>query len=720
MRAEPVPSRRGMSFAVSVFVVLVLAGIGFAMSMLARHSSRTSHWFYHAQLAYDLADAALKQAASDLARYNSEAAAGAATDNADAYARVFAAVKAGAAAEVPLFSSRGKLASSLQTMLQEAKEYGPQLEVAVRVIRSEPLWNGVLEGVPAHAGERKGAVQIVSSVHVKTPVGTALDRVLTMQMPYKVINPTVPLLGRFSLFVKTRGTGEVNVVPMTFKPDSGDAQYEGAVLPIQLASPALAPAVQPGTNVLDRAAFVAALPKEGLLDTQGWVYLGGESGRRWNLHLAHGYGPGGESPLLVGRKRRELFHGSKSEDDAFNARYKAAFDPASAKCDASFTDPLDGLYLMQHGFASNYEQIGISPHSYYEVREGERRIALDYPVPDTSGLRLFGSADALSPTLVFGPVYQAKLQRAALRVNMGPTLECPYLGTNVLNFFKLDDVPELRPILLAAYGSAAEYEKSGSGLLEGEPFATALNVVLNAKGSGAYAATGILEPAPGAAAQGRTFTSRLLPWLGTLPRDDGMPPKLLTRMRDGELDSEAVYTGNLFDGLESVVKVLAAKATFAIQPDAFRKRIFTGGTLRIPGVALVDQNAPLAIGAVSKVTEGGVLIARGPIEVKGNIARAGKEPLALVALSGDVTVDSSVTSVDALLVSLKGAVHLNGPCTVAGLAAHDPDLAPLTRTPGLRTIKYSPDMDPTGPNATLLRAYYGGDEQLTVSGGTAP
>lgn len=714
-------ARRGLSLVVLIVLIMALIGIGLALNMQARQAGRASHWFQHAQLAHNLADGALKFALHALVRHNGRPDPGLTPALTRALDEALAAVKAGQPGRVVLVGD-GDLPEPLAKMAAAFPEHSPVITVRLEVLGSEPLWTGELAGIPAVAGERKGRVQLVASAQVKTPLGVPVQRTIALEQRYLVVSPLPSLLGRFALFVQNRGTDEPNAVPVTFDPQTGNATYAGAARPLTVRAGYAAKMVEPADGKLDRAAFVKALPDPKFLDRQGWVYLGGTANAPWKLNVAHGFGDGGESPLLRGTRERTYIRGTKADDEAFMDRYKqAVLDSRASTCRAYFQKPEQGAYLMHHGFATNYELIGLESNQYRQVQASGTRTRMKYPASETSLLRLFGSAAAMSPTLVFGPVLRAYLQRFSLSLYMGPPLQCHAPGVVSLPFFKLDEHgPGLRAILTRAFGSEEEYRRWGSTLRDDEPAVQGLNALLDAKGSGIYDTNGELVGAPFTVGTALSFGSDLLPWLGTLPGRDGIPNAVATRLANGDLDSPRVYRGKLAGGLAAFVKVAGKRTTFALQPDAVAQKVLVDGVLRVPGVAVVEQSAALSLGAVKKVEEGGILITRGPLEIRGDIVRGGHEPLTLVSLKGDVTVHPSVARVDAMLVALDGAVKLGGKVTVAGVAGRDLDLAALRGAPAERAIEYSPDMDPTGPQAGLLRVYYGGDERIAVSGAISP
>ena len=717
--------RRGFNLIGLVLLVLAMVGIGFGLSTLARQAGRSGHWFYHSQIAHDLADAALKQGYYQMTQANSPASAAAAPFLSPELKRIYDAIRSGTAGELTLLDSGSSatLPPALAEMLDRLKDFSPSVVVKVTPVDGGPLWTGLLNGVPALDGERQGALSIVARASVKSPTGIPVERTITLEKVYRVINPCPPLLGRFALYVQERGADECNFVPMHFDPTSGNATLVGNVKPLVIESPVKGSLVAPGTPNLDRAGFVRALPQTPFLDKQGWVYLGGTSATPWKLRLAHGYTEAGESMLLPGYRSAApaLFRGDAGENKAWQDRLIAAFQAASIPCTPSFPTPAQGLYLAYHGFADNYQQITLDPTLYGAVTSGNGPNAqMDFGTGATSFVRLFGNPDAVSPTLVFGPAFRAMMRRATIFTLMGPIETCQRAGYLRLPLYKIDQAPgTLRQILAAAFQS--DYPRYGTGPYEEQPCAVSLAVTLSGGGNGAYLADGTLGQT-GTPAATRTFGSQLIPYLSTIDPATGLTQAMLDKMVNGDLDADKVYQGNLGGGFSSFFEVLKKKLTYEVQPEAFTRRILVGTTLRVPGVIILDQSSELVLGKIEKV-EGGILITKGAIRLKGDIARdavappgPGGEPLTLVALNGDITLEAGARNVNCQLVALNGRVKFAGDVEiVGGVAGKSLDL-PSLAAPGNRKIRYSPDNDPLGPNGQLLKVYYGGDDKLQVSG----
>jgi hypothetical protein len=124
--------------------------------------------------------------------------------------------------------------------------------------------------------------------------------------------------------------------------------------------------------------------------------------------------------------------------------------------------------------------------------------------------------------------------------------------------------------------------------------------------------------------------------------------------------------------------------------------------------------------AIERVERGGVIVAAAGIELTGDLRRGGAEPLALVALQGDIIIRDGVQRVEAQLVALSGSVRFPaGPFEIeGGVACARLDLASL-RNPAEKTLRWAPDMDPADPAARAgrYRVYYGLEAAYLEEGG---
>ena len=725
--AIPGGRRRGFNLVGVLLLVFILVGVGYVYSVLARQAGRSSHWFLHSQIAYNLADTSLKQALFWLDRANNiPKAQGAPVMSASLLAAYKALVGGKIGDELTLISAgdAATVGEALGAQLAVAHEVNPDVKVTFRLAELAPLWNGLLDGIPAHPLERKGVVVIQATGSVQAAIGIHVQRTITVERRYTIVNLIPPLVGRFSLFVHPAGGGQdTNMVLRQYDVATGDARAEGGSPPtLVLRQPVVAPLVARGSNQLDRSGFVSGISDPKFLDKQGWVFLGGTAAAPWRLNLAHGYSEGGESPLLPGDRTRHLFRGNKAEDDAFARRFQDGYRNANLICLAlalpDVDNPFRGLYNMHHGTANNYAPIGVETRLHYMFAAGKMNMG---PVPATN-LKLMGEPDAIAPTLVFGPVYRGFFRRCGIEVTLNPKGICPSFGNQYLVFSRIaEHTPPIQTALRDAFQGDASYNEHGTARVTDDPYMTSLNVLLDSDGSGIYGTDGALYRLPASGAP-KSFTSELANL--TLPVAGGLPAADLQRFLNGDLNAPKLFVGNLHGGLAAFQKALDKKLAFIVKPEAVAGRILVKKVLNVPGIALVDQTSVLELGAIDKVESGGILITKGPIRLKGDIVRGSTtEPLTLVSLAGGISMDASVKSVDAHLVALgaggsivfpPGAITING-----GIACQELDLPSLRIGSQPRVINHVLDMDPQGPNNdTALRIYYGGDTRVAVEGGS--
>lgn len=741
----PVPPapRRGINLVGLIVLVLAMVGIGVGMMRLAQQAGRSGHWFHDGQLAHDVADAGLKQMLYQLTRTNSLAAVPQAPQELQAaLTQVFTAVTGGQApGTIDLMTKAGGYPPAIVSLLKRIKDHAPlvdvELEVKLTMAPSTPLWDNLLEGVPAVQGERKGSISLQSKATVKSPIGIPMTRRVILEKGYKVINLVPPVLGRFSLFVQDSppAADNPNRVPMRFDQpatgaSNGNAVYDGNARPLVLESDVVEPLVAANTKDLDRGRFVGAISDLKFLDKQGWVYLGGTPAAPWKLNLAHGYGEGGESPLVPGFRPLQPTPGPAGFNNGMKTELDAQLAGAnqSSTCVADLSGPTDGLYTVLHGFAENFELISLPTGGNRVVQPGGARSPLmdfnDVTPDDTSCLRLFGEPERCSPTLVFGPAYRLVMQRAMVWALIGG-FGCNKAGRRPFHCFRWGKHgPREERVIAAGFQDLPNYKLFGTYVREDRPFAEALQVVLSAQGNGTYGSTGLLTQS-GTGGTDKTWSSDLFPLINNFAPATGLPPPALDALVQGKLDSPLIYKGALSAGFKAFSEVMQKKLTYELKPDAFTRLVVTQGKIKVPGAILVDQPGPLTIPAITKIEEGGILMSQGPITISGDIvhgpppaAPALPEPLTIVSLKGDITIAPSVRNIEAMLIALDGQVKFGGAgdITITGGVATkvlDPKTIVLG---GKRKIKYSKDIDPNGPNRTVFKVFYGGEDRVACVG----
>lgn len=721
------PRRQGLGLVGLLLLLFTLAGIGLLINSLARQSGRASHWFTHAQVAHDLADAGIKQAYHLLGQASGPAQIARLPVGAGVFQQVYDAIVSGSGAgPFTLYSSAdaASVPGALKTQLGELEaDYSPTLLVTLQVLAQQPLFTGTAQGIPAMAGETRGFVQLVAAAAVQTPTGIRVGRTITVEKGFKVVSLIPPLLGRFSLFLRPQTAMDLNVVTVKFNSTSGNGEA-AAGRPLVLKQPASAATVKPGAAgriELDRGAFVTGLQAADFIDRQGWVFLGGPA--EWKLRLAHGFTDAGETPLLTGD--RFLF---KMPDDAgFRQRYDTAFAANGVgQCATGLSlIPKDGLVHFAHAFASNYQEIGMSPPLFPLVTQGGARVKVKVSPDETCGVRLFGTPDALAPTLVFGPVSRVAVRRGTIHATIGLAGTCPFAGVKNMDVFRLDEMGgKQRTVIQAAFGSTDNFDRYGTNVEEA-PYPNILNTVFDPAGSGTYSSQGTLvrSGAPGAK---KTFTSRYFPFVAQLPSGAGIASGDLDALRQGKLAIGPLYTGTLDNGLGAFLEVIKRKATYLVPKMAsFTKRAIKGNALELPGIVIIDEAVPLVLPRIDKVDAGGIVFARGDIKLSGDFRRTAKEPVTLVSIDGNIDA-SAAQNVEAYLITLAEGKSVKlapgGFALKGGIAGRGFDVATLKAATQSPVVEYHPDFDPLNADAayvkSTLRVFYGGDDRVIVSGET--
>ena len=715
--------KRGFGLPGLIFLLMILAVMGIALFQLARQARRSSDWFFLAQIAYDLADSGAKRVMHSLQTHG-----GPGSIQGDPMQSGFQSLFQALSRAQPMsrsicFLSTNRpesLSPHVEAQLRLHASLDPRLEVSVQVAELEPLWAGSLAGLPSDPREVRGRIQLNAWASVTNSIGICVTRSISIERGFKKISILPPLLGRFSLFVEQQSPQDINFVKVKRDTETGDGHTAPGPIPLVVRSGLAGRAVEAGSNGLNRSELTSAFKDSMFLDRQGWVYLGNPGAKPWKLRLAHGFSGEGESHLLPGYYTRAMVNGSKSDEELFERRFQEAFSRAS-RCSATLGSPGDGLYHLHHGFAEEYELIGLSPGRQYLVQGMDgRRAKLEMGPGDASALRLFGTPAATSPTLVFGPVERVTMRKAVIQCTFGATdAMCMTPGRFIFPLLLLrDHIPTVREALLSTFGTPEQYEEYGPRIST-TMFTQSLNVVLDSNGGGYYGTSGILHRSRRAVPK-RAFTSVLLPWLGSIPNLDGLSQDAKRRLWSGDLDAPRLFRGTLDGGMRAFYEALCTKAVVRVNPEAVGRKIRVGSALKVPGVTVVDQQEPLVLGLIDRVEAGGILVNRGPIHITGNILRgAAKEPLTLVSGSGDIVISPGVEIVEAYLVALCGKVRFSPTpvSIVGGLAAHELDVEGLRSLPAARTIRYAEDMDPTGSALdSSYRVYYGGEERVSVSG----
>lgn len=728
-----------------VLAVVVILTFGMVLSHFSRLSNRTSHWFFLSQAAFGLAEGGLHEAVAKLRVENQVLSSGTSSGIQALLAQLQSAGPLGQ--EVVLFQGSSGLPPGLQAQVDSLSQEGitAEVEVVGRRVRAGPLIPGGLQGIPEDPQEIQGKVQLIARASVARQSGVAVTRSLVWERQYRRIHIRPDLLGRFGLYLHTQvdspnqlGLRVLGTDTNWNHPRAGDTERVSGPGKLVLDNGIDVNLMQGRT--LDRAALSTAVGGQGdFLDRQGWVYLGqGTSGfETWDLKLAHGFGPEGESFLLDGRKGLVRYGGSMGEDQAFRDRIEtytenlADANPTSYICRFQLNHPTRyGLFRYRHGFATNWHPLGHGRVA--DVVKSVSQDTLGYNfrtqtnAPESglaSNLRLFGTPDAFSPTLVFGPVHSAYIQKAEIKANL-TGLMCGRPG-RLLNgprtvkiFLPNDPNYNIRSegFLEAAFGTANPQLEGtgvhGPGYVNAGPrYLEHLPTVLNTRFRGSYLPPGPVFGNSGGGGPVQPYQSQLVPNLGVVSDPDQLHADGLDEVYQGKLSVPKLFRGNLGNGLRAYMEVLMKKRIYDVFPEnreAVLARLIDPiqGSLDLPGVVIFRGTEPLRLPAIASVFQGGTILAEGDLILAGSIQR-GQEPLTLVSLRGDIEIEAGGSQVEAYLVAATGTLRVpSGGATIkGGLALRELRFANLPAQD--LKIVHDPGLDPLGRGNQDYRFFYG-------------
>lgn len=526
---------------------------------------------------------------------------------------------------------------------------GASIELVLELQNFRPLFpRENLLGWRPGGREKEGELAVTSRVEYR-----GVTRAIAAVREVRVVDVTAPVLGKFTLFVRDREGQEANLLSYDHR-----APEEGFTLDGEPARPLVLyhraeryPAVEDG-SFFSLAAVLEDLEPDG----GGLVYLGGAE--PWHLNLVHGVGAHPLEELFQLRRTR---HAMGSDIPGVVNEYGLTF-----------------------GF---YEGILDTPHlAAGPTRPGGAPIA-----PGTSALHLFGDVGNVTPTPVLGPVY-----RSYVTMRLLDGLWYPYQRAEdfaPIPPFEGDYATYSRVMARVVHESfnrsydsvvtnAETLSEDGRVTGGGTPFLPAPQLLPPRLGRIGPAVEGdeyFLYPPPGAPAEGMVRLDR--------PGVDG---------------SEEIFRGAL-SGVDGALieGVVTSRATHHSEdPADFRERLLEaeGGP---PSGVLWLRRGDLELSGLA-VTEPVMLVVDGGITLRGPVAAGGPNqvPVTLVALNGDLRVETS-EPVEAQLVALRGRVVTRGGLDVrGGLAARSLDLRGLVRGGEPRSVTYAAAFDPTAPDAT--------------------
>lgn len=552
------------------------------------------------------------------------------------------------------------------------------LEVKVELRSFEPFYPASgLRGVERDPREKFGEMALVSKATYR-----GVTRSILASKQVKVIDVTVPVLSKFTLFVGRRG-GDPNILEYDrTSPADGFRLGSSPARPLTIYNNEdPLPIIEYGTQFLPMGDLFGTSPP----DLHGLVYLGGNDG--WYLNLAHGIGAAPWEELFLLRRTR---YRMDSELDGIRYEYGLTF---------GFYDGI----LRSAKFGSNADPGGGFRYPGNNERVRDR----------TSALHLFGDVENMTPTVVLGSAFRSYV---TLRLLDG--LWYPYRDLG--EFGSVGGGPPfggsyeayeqvMARVVHEPYNRSWDYIATNTEQLEddgrvkaaGTPFVPEAKLVegsLERIGPAVDGDEHFLYPTPGEASPGLMRLERAV----------------------GE-DREVLFRGALEDLDGSLLEsILTAKATYAVADQAeFYDRYLKDGVLKVPGIVHI-RRGDLDIGGV-QVADGCMVLVQGNVNVQGGLGF--QDPtqghtLSLVSLEGGVRVSTSET-VNAHLVCLSGQFTAQSAVDIQGAVAADTlDFERLVVGSSAKKITYEGDLDPTDEAAYRkhLRVFMDKRVHLSVQG----
>lgn len=638
------PARRGVLLPIVAALIVIIAIGSFMIQRVSRQRYLEAHRYTFAEVAVNLAESGLNVALEHLRETS--------TTPGSLFHELLIEGAPGDLEGNSVLVSAGVL-----DRIAARVGDGADLQVTVELRGFSPAQpaGGDLRGLVPDPREKSGELAIVARGQYRGVV-----RSLVAAQRIQVVRVTAPVLSKFTLFLREKGGPEINLLR------HDRASYGGALrLDDRPARPLVLyhreerfPAVVDGRFDSLRGIF-----GDMALDEGGLVYLGGAD--PWYLNLMHGAGDG---------TFEEGFH---------LRRTRYALDGALPGVAQEF-----GFYFGFYDGVLATPQFGAArspPGSY------PRPAGTGWVTPASSALRLYGDVQNVSPTVVLGPVYRSYL---SLRLQDG--LWYPFMTEDEFLASPFAADPRfvdgyggysrvMAQVVTEAYNRSADFIATntetlvdGARVEAGEtPFAPASELrgeALTRIGPAAAEDEAFLYPTPPQVASTSVTLRRVM--------DDGTP--------------EELFRGALEDIDAELLREVLTKRATAIHAEAgeFLEAALHEGQLDSGGIAWVKARElelpALAVGGACMIVVDGSIVLRGGI-----LPNAGGEPLTLVALDGDIRVETD-QAVAAHLVALRGRVASRGTLEVlGGVAAESLDLAALVRGEGVKGIVYDEDLDPT-------------------------
>lgn len=479
----------------------------------------------------------------------------------------------------------------------------------------------------------------------------------------RLVNVLPPVIGKFGLYLRTLQGLKINAI------EDAENASDFKIFPVMLDN---------GATVREDDKMAPEAMRD-LVDSQGWIYLGGGSRWKFPMTFAGGNAAASDGPV------NDAFHYYPIESGR----------------------PLAATSSLKYYACCTQLHPGLGEPSCEEALKMARRD--DYSF--TSALNLFGSSGSLSPTLVVGNVARSyALLQGIYNSSSHRYAPLPYLDEAAFasSSWPGEISPSTADTLRDNFSNDYSKYKSRMCDIVDESYNLA-NLLLVDHGMAGFDRIAVFDP---------DEFARAFPAFPALRRvsSDGFPAAFYRPVGAGRLTISDDRGKLLFHGDDPgrlyEKGLLAHKAGYVYesQKEFFKRHGGAGRVLRISGVVLVKGGLDLQEKFSVPRGGGGVVIAEGDIRIRAGLAAAESEPVSLVSSRGAIRLETG-EKIDAALVAMTSKVQLPHSFDVKGLvAAREIALAPGTQG-ARRRISYNPAFDPTC-RANYLSAY-----RMMVKGG---
>ena len=475
-------------------------------------------------------------------------------------------------------------------------------------------------------------------------VGKSKCKVTTFKR-LKVVNITPPVIGKFTFFIHNLDKEEINSIDDSISPE------KTSNTPLSIHN---------GTT----ASTASLSPEEWvkMIDGQGWIYGGSQNSA---------------NPIILG---------------ASMAGGNENFEEGLLKTNI-FTYPVEnGSYLDRGDTISYYASQ--SP-LYQELGETEKQEMLKLQDANkykkSSIVNFFGSKNKPSPTIVIGNIYRRWALVQGLKNNQRNTMApLPFLDET--SFSKTawpgnTSSGTIEAIKKHFENSFENYKERMSNIIE-EPFNQSNLTSLLFPDDDIKQTMIITDQFLNEKAVKLPSSELLFSYGSQLPLYKTIEQNTVTiKNNAGDTLADDCNLEELTDYSFLRNKAATIYETFANFID---DRKGFGPT----GVVIINSDIKIAKHHTIKEGTGGIIISTGNITISNSISSTSGEPLSLVALSGNINLDTS-KKIEAALIALAGEITISRECEINGLIAANNLKISKAVLPATRTLTYNKRLDPT-------------------------